>query len=142
MPTRTLSVKTGQCWRAKLLRTFSMVRYWILRRKSLSFPFETASWSRSRKGKIKQVKRIILAQDERSTLRPSIRHIMKEARNGGSCTLRRFEDRESGQQPDMPILPSNESTKTNTTRIGLPRHSLSPNSERSPNETCPTIGIV
>ena len=71
-PTRTLLVENGQRGRAKLLRRISMVRYWILRRKPLLVQFKTASWSRSRKGKIKQVKRIILAQYERSKLRLSI----------------------------------------------------------------------
>ena len=32
--------------------------------------------------------------------------------------------------------------KTSKTRIGLPPHSLSTDSESSPNETCPEIGIV
>ena len=128
--------------RTKLPRMFSMMCYWILRRKSLSVQFKTASWSRSRKGEIKQVKRIKLAQDERSTLRPSIRHIMEDARNERSCTLRGFEERESDHQPDTTILPSNDSTETSTARIGLSCRSLFTNSEKSPNETCPTIGIL
>ena len=119
-----------------------MVRYWILRRKYLSVQFETASWSRPLKGKIKQVKRIKLAQDERNTLIPLIRQIMEDARNERSCTLRVFKERESGQQPDTPILPSNDSTKTITTRIGLSRQSLFPNSEKIPNETCPANGTI
>ena len=119
-----------------------MVRYWILERKSLSVQFETASWSRPRKGKIKQVKRTKIAQDKRSTLRPSIQQIMEDARIERSCTLRRLEERESGHQPYTPILPSNNSTKTSTARIGLSRHSLFPKSEKSHNETCPTNGTI
>ena len=119
-----------------------MVRYWILRRKLLSVQFKTALWSRSRKGKIKQVKRITLAQDKRIKPSPLIRHIMEEARNEESCTLRGLEERESRQQSDTSILPSNESSKTSTKRTGLPTHLISTDSESSPNETCPAIGIV
>ena len=64
-----------------------MVRYWILQRKLLSVQFKTALWSRSRKRKIKQVKRITLAQDERSKLKPLIRQIMEEERSKESGTL-------------------------------------------------------
>ena len=88
------------------------------------------------------MKRIKLAQDERSTLIPLTRQIIEDSRNEWSCTLRGFKERESGQQPDTPILPSNYSTKTSTTRIGLSRRSLFPNSEKSPNETCPANGTI
>ena len=97
---------------------------------------------KSTKSKIKQVKRIKIAQDEHSKPRPLIRQIMEESRSKESGSLRGFEERESRQQSDTSILPSNESMKTNMTRTGLPRHLLSTDSERSPNETCPEIGIV
>ena len=119
-----------------------MVRYWILRRKLLSVQFKTASCLRSRKGKIKQVKRITLAQDERSNPKPLIRKIMEEARSEEYGTPRGFEERESRQQSDTSILPSNESIRTSTTKTGLPCRSLSTDSEKSPNETCPELGIV
>ena len=119
-----------------------MVRYWILRRKLLSVQFKTASWSRSLKGKIKKIKSITLTQDGSSNPRPLIQQIMEEARSEESGTLQGFEERESRQQSDTSILPSNESMKTSTTRTVLPRHLLSTDSERSPNETCPAIGIV
>ena len=67
---------------------------------------------------------------------------MEDARNERSGTLRGAGERDSGYQPDMPILPSNDSTKTSTTRIGLSCRSLFPNSEKSPNETCPTHGPI
>ena len=67
---------------------------------------------------------------------------MEEARSEESGPLRGFEEREYRQQSDTSILPSKESMKTNTTRTGLPRHLLSTDSESSPNETCPEIGIV
>ena len=114
-----------------------MVRYCILQRKSLSVQFETASRSRPRKSKMKQVKHIKLAQDERSTLKPWIQKITEDARNERSCTLRGAGERESVHQPDTPILPLNDSTKTSTMIIGLSHRSLFPNSEKSPNETCP-----
>ena len=63
---------------------------------------------------------------------------MEYARKERSCTLRGAGERESCYQPDTPILPSNHSTKMSTTRIGLSFCSLFPNSEKSPNETCPT----
>ena len=88
------------------------------------------------------MKRIKIAQDECSMLRPYIRQIMEDARNEPSCTLRGFEERESGQQPDTPILPSNDSTKTSITRIGLFCRSLFPNSEKSPNETYSANGTI
>ena len=124
--------------RTKLLRRFSMVRYWILRRKSLLVQFEMVSWLRPRKGKIKQVKCITLAQVEHSTQKLSISKIMVDARNERFCTLRGVGERQSGYQPDMPILPSDDATKTSTMRIGPSCNSLFPNSEKSPNETCPT----
>ena len=119
-----------------------MVHYWILRRKSLLVQFEIASWLRPRKGKINQVKCIKLAQVERSTQNPSIQKIMADARNERSCTLRVFGKRESGYQPNTPILPSNDTTKTSTMIIGPSCRSLFPNSEKSPNETCPTHGTI
>ena len=119
-----------------------MVRYWFLRRKLLSVQFKTASWSRSWKGKIKQVKRIALAQDERSEPKPLIRKIMEETRSKESGTLQRFEERDSRQQSDTSILPSNESMRKSTTRTGLPRWSLYTDSEKSHNETFPALGIV
>ena len=67
---------------------------------------------------------------------------MDEARSEESISLRGFEEEESRQQSDKSILPSNEDMKTSTTRPGLPRHLLSTESERIPNETCPEIGIV
>ena len=51
----------------------------------------------SRKGKTKQVKRIILAQDERNKPRPSIQKIMNEARSEESSSLQGFEEEESRQ---------------------------------------------
>ena len=88
------------------------------------------------------MKRIKLAQNECSTLKPLIRQIMEDARNKRSCTLRGVGERESGHQPDTPILPSNDSTKTITTRIGISCRSLFPNSEKSPNEICPKNGTI
>ena len=70
-----------------------------------------------------------------------ILQIMEEAKSEESSTLRGFKERESRQQSDTSILPSNEPMKTNTTRIGLPSHSLSIYSNGSPNETCPAIVI-
>ena len=119
-----------------------MVRYWILRRNPLPVQFKQASWSREREVKIKQVKRIILAQDERNKPRPSIRQITEEARSEESSSLRVFGEEDSRQQSDKSILPSNEAMKTSTTRYGLPRNLLSTDIERSPNETCPEIGII
>ena len=51
-------------------------------------------------------------------------------------------ERESGHQPDTPILPSNDSMKTSTTTIGLFCCLLFPNSEKSPNETFPANGTI
>ena len=119
-----------------------MVRYWILRQKPLPFQFKQALWSRSRKGKIKQVKRNILALDKRNKLKSSIPQIMDKARSKESSSLRVFKEEDSRQQSDTSILPSNEETKTSTTRPGLPRHLLSTDSKRNPNETWPEIGIV
>ena len=56
--------------------------------------------------------------------------------------LRSQEERESGYQPNTPILPLKDTTKTSTTRIGPFCCSLFPNSEKSPNETCPTHGTI
>ena len=67
---------------------------------------------------------------------------MEEATSKKSGTLQGFKERESKQQSDTSVLPSNKFTKTRTTIIGLPRHSLSTDSERSPNETCHAIGII
>ena len=67
---------------------------------------------------------------------------MEEASSKESGTLRGFEERESRQQSDTSILPSDESMRTSTTRTRLPRRSLSTDSERIPNENCPSIGIV
>ena len=66
---------------------------------------------------------------------------MEEAKSEESSTLRVFKERESRQQSDTSILPSNESMKTSTTRIGLPLHALSTDHEKSPNETCHVTGI-
>ena len=133
--TRPLSTKKGQRGNSKILRRISMVRYWILLRKPFPVQFKQASWSRSRKGKIKQAKRNILARDKRNKPRPSIQKIMDEARSEESSSLRGFEEEESRQQSDTSILPSNEDMKTSTKRPGMPRHLLSTDSERSPNET-------
>ena len=119
-----------------------MLRYWILRQKPLPVQFKQASWSKSRKEKIKQDKRNILALDERNKLRSSIPQIMDKARSEDSSSLRGFEEEESRQQSDTSILPSNKEMKTSTTRPGLPRHLLSTDSKRNLNETCPEIGIV
>ena len=101
-----------------------------------------SSWFRPRKGKIKQVKWITLAQVEHSMQKPSIHKIVVEARNERSCTLRRVGERESGYQPDMPIFPSNNTTKTSTIRIGPTHRSLLPNSENSTNEIWTTHRII
>ena len=119
-----------------------MVRYWILQQKPLPVQFKQASWMNSRKGKIKQVKRNILALDERNKLKSSIPQIMDEARSKESSSLWVFEEEESRQQSDTSILPSNKETKTSATRPGLPRPLLSTDSKRNPNETCPEIGII
>ena len=78
---KTLVCENEQRRNSKLLRRISMVRYWILRQKSLPVQFKQASWSKSRKGKIKQVKRNILALDERNKLKSPIPQIMDEARH-------------------------------------------------------------
>ena len=67
---------------------------------------------------------------------------MEDARNERSCTLRGSGERESGNQPDTPILLLNDTTKTSTMIIGPSCRSLFPNSEKSPNETCPTHGTI
>ena len=119
-----------------------MVRYCILRRKLLSVQIEMASWFRKRKGKIKQVKCITLAQVERSTQKPSICKIMVDERNERSCTLRGVRKRESGYQPDTLILPSKDTMMTSTMKVGPTGRSLLPNSEKGFNETWPTHGII
>ena len=119
-----------------------MVRYWILRQKPLPVQFKQALWLNSRKGKIKQVKRNILALDEHNKLKSQIPQIMDESRHEESSSLRGFEEKEYRQQSDTSILPPNEKTKTIATRPGLPRPLLSTDSKRNPNETCPEIGIV
>ena len=101
-----------------------------------------ALWLIPRKGKIKQMKCITLAQVERSTQKPSIRKIMVYARNERYCTLWGVGERESGYQPYTPILPSNDAPKTSTMRIGLSCRSLFTKIEKSPNETCPTHGTI
>ena len=118
-----------------------MVRYWILRRKPLPVQLKQESWSKSRKGKIKQVKRNILALDKRNKLRSSIPQIMDEARNEEYSLLRGFEAEESRQQSDTSILPSNEEMKTSMTIPGLPRHLLSTDSMSNPNKPAPNVGI-
>ena len=75
-----------------------MVRYWILRQKTLPVQFKQASWLKSRKVKIKQVKRNILALDECNKLKSSIPQIMDGARHKESSLLRGFEEEESRQQ--------------------------------------------
>ena len=84
------------------------------------------------------MKCITLAQVECITQKPSIFKIVVDAKNKRSCALRGVGERESGYQPDKPILPSNDTMKTSMMRIGPTRRSLFPNSDKGPNETWPT----
>ena len=69
-----------------------MVRYWILQQNPLPVQSKQAPWLNSRKGKIKQVKRNILALDERNKLKSLIPQIMDEARHEDSSSLQGFDD--------------------------------------------------
>ena len=120
-----------------------MVRYWILRRESPPAKFKTSSWFRPRKGKRKQVKLTILAQAACSVRKPSIHKIMAKAMSKRSCTLQGVGERESGNEPDKPLLSTTHDTeKTGTMSSGQTRRSLFPSSDKSPNETCPKARII
>ena len=120
-----------------------MVCYWILHRESPLAKFETASWFRPRKGKRKQVKLAIPAQAACSVREPSIRKRMANAMSERSCTLQGVGERESGNEPDKPLLSTAHDTeKTGTMSSGQNCRSLFPSSDKSPNETCPKAGII
>ena len=120
-----------------------MVRYWIMRIESPPAKFETASWFRPRKGKLKQVKLIILVQAARSVRKPSICKIMANAMIERSCKLQGVGERESGNEPDKPLLSTTHDTEmTGTMSSGQTRRSLFPSSDKSLNKTCPKAGII
>ena len=120
-----------------------MVRYWILRRESPPAKFETASLFWPRKGNLKQAKLTILAQAARSVQKPSICKIMANSMSERSYTLQGVGERESGNEPDKPLLSTTHDTeKTGTMSSGQTRQSLFPSSDKNNHETFPKAGII
>ena len=83
-----------------------MVRYWILRKIILPANFETASWFRPRRGKLKRVKCNIVVPAAQSLRKTSIRKIMKDQARQKENELRRAVEGDTGKQPVLPPPPT------------------------------------
>ena len=118
-----------------------MVRYWILRQKTPFSPIQEGIVVeiKKRKDQSSQAHHTHSGRAQQAEIiYPKNNGRSKERRVWHASKIRG----EIRQQSDTYILLSNESMKTSTTRTGPPRQSLSTDGERSPNETCPAIGIV
>ena len=102
---RSLDTEGTQVGTKKCLRRFSMVRYFILRRKPPPANSETASWFRPRRGWTKHVKRAKLVRENCSASKPSIRKIMAFRISKKNPQYYDGVERAYINQPDEPLFP-------------------------------------
>ena len=68
---------------------------------------------------------------------------LEDAMSERSCTIQGVGERESGNEPDNPLLTTTHNTKkTGTMSSGQTFQSLLSSRYKSPNETCPKSGII